>query len=63
MKTSYETEVTSFLLRLPMCRIKFTTHVYEWPPVPEYIVVNGIDTKNAQTLSSNSDGLVEETDM
>lgn len=46
-----------------MYRIKFTTHVYEWPPMPEYIVVNGIDTKNAQTLSSNSDGLVEETNM
>ena len=31
--------------------------------MPEYIVVNGIDTKNAQTLSLNSDGLVEETNM
>ena len=46
-----------------MYRIKFTTHVYEWPPMPEYIVVNGIDTKNAQTLSLNLDGLVEETNM
>lgn len=63
MKTSYETDVSSFLLRLPMCRVKFTTHVYEWTPMPEYIVVNGIDAKNAQNLSSNSDGLVEETSM